>query len=235
MKHTTVSEHEPVLKVEGLHKHFTLGGQTIPVLQDLNLTLAAGEKLAILGPSGSGKSTLLGLLAGLESPDAGRILMGKQALHELDQAELTRYRARYLGIVFQQFHLMRYLSALENVMLPLDITDTASGFRERRERARHLLVQVGLEKRMDHFPHQLSGGERQRVAMARALSTEPPLILADEPSGNLDLDTGERVMQVLFEVLQDHGSSLILVTHNPEQAQHCDRQLRLHQGQLQPL
>lgn len=220
-----------VLDVQHLSKGFSLGGQSIQVLHDLNVQLPQGESLAVLGPSGSGKSTLLGLLAGLESPDSGDIILQGQSLGELNQEALTRYRAVHLGIVFQQFHLMRHLTALENVLLPLEITNTATAV-ERKTRATHLLEQVGLSHRMHHFPHQLSGGECQRVAMARALSTEPPLLLADEPSGNLDVETGEQVMTLLFDVLKQHQSSLILVTHNPEQAMRCDRRLRLHQGQL---
>lgn len=220
-----------VLEVKDLSKGFALGGQQIQVLQQLNLDLAQGERVAILGPSGSGKSTLLGLLAGLESPDSGDIVLQGQSLMALNQEALTRYRARYLGIVFQQFHLMRHLTALENVLLPLEITDTATAS-VRQTRALQLLDQVGLSHRMHHFPHQLSGGECQRVAMARALSTEPPLLLADEPSGNLDMETGEQVMTLLFDVLKQHQSSLILVTHNPEQARRCDRRLSLQHGQL---
>lgn len=220
-----------VLDVQNLSKGFSLGGQAIQVLNNLNLQLSQGESVAILGPSGSGKSTLLGLLAGLESPDSGDIVLQGQSLVTLNQEALTRYRALHLGIVFQQFHLMRHLTALENVLLPLEITETATAS-ERQKRATHLLDQVGLSHRMHHFPHQLSGGESQRVAMARALSTEPPLLLADEPSGNLDVETGEQVMTLLFDVLKQHQSSLILVTHNPEQATRCDRRLRLRQGQL---
>lgn len=220
-----------VLEVQDLSKGFTLGGQHIQVLHHLNLQLSQAESVAILGPSGSGKSTLLGLLAGLESPDQGDIFLQGQSLGALNQEALTRYRAQHLGIVFQQFHLMRHLTALENVLLPLEITHTASAS-ERHARAAYLLEQVGLSHRMHHFPHQLSGGESQRVAMARALSTEPPLLLADEPSGNLDVETGEQVMDLLFDVLKQHRSSLILVTHNPEQARRCDRRLRLQQGQL---
>ena len=211
-----------VLDVQDLSKGFALGGQQIQVLQQLNLQLSQGERVAILGPSGSGKSTLLGLLAGLESPDSGDIVLQGQSLSALNQEALTRYRARHLGIVFQQFHLMRHLTALENVLLPLEITGAAAASSR----------QVGLSHRMHHFPHQLSGGECQRVAMARALSTEPPLLLADEPSGNLDVETGEQVMTLLFDVLKQHQSSLILVTHNPEQATRCDRRLSLQHGQL---
>ena len=220
-----------VLDVQDLSKGFALGGQQIQVLQQLNLQLSQGERVAILGPSGSGKSTLLGLLAGLESPDSGDIVLQGQSLSALNQEALTRYRARHLGIVFQQFHLMRHLTALENVLLPLEITGAAAAS-SRQARAVHLLEQVGLSHRMHHFPHQLSGGECQRVAMARALSTEPPLLLADEPSGNLDVETGEHVMTLLFDVLKQHQSSLILVTHNPEQATRCDRRLSLQHGQL---
>ncbi|MBF2053828.1 MAG: ABC transporter ATP-binding protein [Candidatus Sericytochromatia bacterium] len=225
-----MSTQQVILAARHVHKGFVMGGQKIEVLKGLDLQLLAGETLAILGPSGSGKSTLLGLLAGLETPDSGEIALRGEVLSELDQAALTRYRARYLGIVFQQFHLMRHLSALENVMLPLEIAGQSG--RTVRQRAVELLEQVRLGHRLDHYPHQLSGGECQRVAIARALSPEPELILADEPSGNLDQETGEQVMGALFEMVRAQGRSLILVTHNPEQAMRCDRQLHLQHGQL---
>jgi putative ABC transport system ATP-binding protein len=225
-----MSAQQLILAARGIHKGFVMGGQKIEVLKDLTLNLVAGETLAILGPSGSGKSTLLGLLAGLETPDQGEIVLRGEVLSQLDQAALTRYRARHLGIVFQQFHLMRHLSALENVMLPLEIAGQSG--RAVRQRAVELLEQVRLGHRLDHYPHQLSGGECQRVAIARALSPEPELILADEPSGNLDQETGEQVMGALFEMVRAQGRSLILVTHNPEQAKRCDRQLYLQHGQL---
>jgi len=221
-----------ILRVQDVWKGFQLGGQRIDVLQGLSLEVAAGETIAILGPSGSGKSTLLGLLAGLDPPDQGTIALRGQVLTTMDQAALTRYRARHLGIVFQQFHLMRHLNAIENVMLPLEIAGVSH--RQARTQAEVALTQVQLNHRLDHFPHQLSGGECQRVAIARALAVEPELMLADEPSGNLDRKTGEQVMELLFALVRNGSRSLILVTHNEEQAQLCDRVLHLSDGRLQP-
>lgn len=220
-----------ILSVQDVWKGFQLGGQQIDVLQGLNLDVAEGETIAIVGPSGSGKSTLLGLLAGLDPPDKGTIALRGQVLTTLDQAALTRYRARHLGIVFQQFHLMRHLNAIENVMLPLEIAGTPH--RQARQQAEVALTQVQLSHRLDHFPHQLSGGECQRVAIARALAVEPELMLADEPSGNLDRKTGEQVMELLFDLVRNGSRSLILVTHNEEQAHLCDRVLHLSDGKLQ--
>jgi putative ABC transport system ATP-binding protein len=222
----------PILEATEVSKGFSLAGQRIDVLSGLELRVGTGETVAILGPSGSGKSTLLSLLAGLEPPDSGRISLRGQVLTTLSQAELTRYRARHLGIVFQQFHLMRHLSALENVMLPLEIAGVS--VREARKKAEVTLNHVQLGHRLGHFPHQLSGGESQRVAIARALTVEPELMLADEPSGNLDRQTGDQVMGLLFELVRARGHSLILVTHNEEQAALCDRVLHLHDGQLRP-
>ncbi len=221
-----------ILKAQNVSKGFSLAGQKIDVLRDLQLTVTAGETLAILGPSGSGKSTLLSLLAGLEPPDSGSISLNGQLLTAFNQAELTRYRAKHLGIVFQQFHLMRHLSALENVMLPLEIAGI--GVKAARQQATETLEQVKLSHRLGHFPHQLSGGECQRVAIARALTVAPELMLADEPSGNLDRQTGDQIMGLLFELVRERGHSLILVTHNEEQAKLCDRVLHLTEGQLQP-
>lgn len=220
----------PILSARGVSKGFVMGGERIAVLEQLELEVATGETVAILGPSGSGKSTLLGLLAGLEAPDQGEIALGGQVLTTLSQAALTRYRSLHLGIVFQQFHLMRHLSALENVMLPLEIGGVATA--TARQRALRTLEEVQLGHRLRHFPHQLSGGECQRVAIARALTVAPDLLLADEPSGNLDSHTGDQVMGLLFERVRAQGHSLILVTHNEEQAQLCDRILDLSQGRL---
>lgn len=217
-----------LLNVQNLSKTYQQGGARIDVLQDLSLAMAEGETVAVLGQSGSGKSTLLSLLAGLDLPDRGAIEVDRQDIVRMSEVELAAFRAKNLGIVFQQFHLMSNLTALENVALPLEITDTPKAL----TKAAQVLAQVGLEARASHFPHQLSGGERQRVAMARAMVTAPRLLLADEPSGNLDAKTGEQVMQQLFDLVGRRKMTMILVTHNEALARRCGRQLRLENGKL---
>ncbi len=216
----------PLVSVRALSKYFRQGDSTIKVLQNLNFEVLAGETLAIVGQSGSGKSTLLSLLAGLDQPSEGEIRLRDKSLQAMTQAELTRFRGQSIGIIFQQFHLMQSLSALENVLLPLDI----AGVSNARELARDALHAVGLSHREDHVPSQLSGGECQRVAIARAFVVKPALLLADEPSGNLDAATGEKVMNLLFEAVQQRGMTLLLVTHDRELAKRCHRQLVLQQG-----
>ncbi len=217
-----------IIQVRDLEKTFQQGSSEISVLRGLNFSMQRGETLAIVGQSGSGKSTLLSLLAGLETPSAGSIHIHQQRLSDLSQAELTKFRGQSIGIIFQQFHLMRSLSALENVLLPLDI----AGVKNAERKAMEALEQVGLEHRAHHLPSQLSGGECQRVAIARAFVTEPALLLADEPSGNLDQDTGERVMQILFDAVAERGMSMILVTHDRQLAARCQRQLTLQHGRF---
>lgn len=202
----------------------------VPVLSHLDLKVEHGQKIAILGPSGSGKSTLLALLAGLDRPTSGQIILDGEDLTRLSEEELTSRRTRKIGIVFQQFHLIPHLTALENVALPLRI----QGERDPRERATDALAAVGLAHRLAHFPHEMSGGENQRTAIARAMVGRPPLILADEPSGNLDAATGDQVMGQLFEAVTTSHATLILVTHNPNLATWCDRQLTLKNGALHP-
>lgn len=201
-----------------------------------NLDFAAGhpnrsETVAIIGPSGSGKSTLLAMLAGLDAPTSGTIRVAGQDLSKLDQAGLSRFRAKNLGIVFQQFHLMSSLTALENVRLPLEIAEIADA----TAIATSMLSSVGLGHRLQHFPAELSGGECQRVAIARALAVDPAIYLADEPSGNLDQKTGIQIMELLFERIKSKKSTLILVTHNEELAKWCDRRLILQEGRLHTL
>jgi putative ABC transport system ATP-binding protein len=216
------------LVLSDLHKSYRQGEQTLPILKGLSLSVNSGEVVAILGQSGSGKSTLLGLLAGLDRPDSGQIVINQRSLLDLTEGQRTVFRGQHIGIVFQQFHLMQHLTALENIMLPLEILKDS----DPEKKASVLLGQVGLAHRSGHYPRQLSGGECQRVAMARALVTQPSLLLADEPSGNLDALTGRQVMDVFFEIVKAHSITTILVTHSIELAERCDRQLHLVDGKL---
>jgi len=218
----------PILKVHRACKSFQQGNHRVDVLEHLNMHANAGEKVAILGPSGCGKSTLLSLLAGLDKPDVGTVEIDGQDLAKMSEDERSKTRSEKLGIVFQQYHLMRNLTAIENVGLPLEILGKA----DYADRARVALKEVGLSHRVAHFPTEMSGGECQRVAIARALVTRPSVVLADEPSGNLDQKTGEEVMDLLFKLCKEHEITLILVTHNRELADHCDRALLLKDGAL---
>lgn len=217
-----------ILEAVSVKKTYRQGETRLDVLKGVDFAVSAAETVAILGQSGSGKSTLLSLLAGLDLPNEGKILLEGRDITHLGEKELAIYRAAKIGIVFQQFHLMSNLTALENVALPLEI----AGDPEASEKARVRLEQVGLTARAGHFPHQLSGGEKQRIAIARALIVEPPVILADEPSGNLDAKTGDQVMALLFDLARSKGTALVLVTHNEELAKLCSRQLRLSDGLL---
>ena len=224
---------EPAVVARDLAKRFVGGdGTPIQILTDVDLEVAQGETIAVLGQSGAGKSTLLHILGGLDVPTAGEVLVGGSALGRLREDALTRLRNEKIGFVFQFHHLLREFSALENVAMPLLIAGTAP--REARARAREMLGRVGLDHRLEHKPAQLSGGEQQRVAVARALVTGPVLLLADEPSGNLDPPTGERLHDLLFEVSRENGAAMILVTHNLDLAARADRVLRLHGGRLVP-
>lgn len=217
-----------ILEAKNLGKNYRQGSSVIKVLQDCDLTVSAGESVAIAGPSGSGKSTLLSLLAGLDHPDTGHISVANQNLASLSENQLAVYRAKHIGIVFQRFHLMNHLSAAENIALPLELSRAA----EVETRVASALEQVQLAHRAHHLPSQLSGGECQRVAIARALIVRPSIILADEPSGNLDDDTGEHVMNLLFDLVKQTNMALVLVTHNLVLAKRCSRLLRLQHGHL---
>ena len=217
-----------MIEVSGLSLHYPLGAGRIEVLRSVDLSIAAGQRVAITGPSGSGKTSLLLLLSGLERPTAGRIRIAGAELSCMDADALADLRRDQLGIVFQSFHLLPSLSALDNVALPLQM----AGRRDAFERAAELLHRVGLGDRLQHHPGQLSGGEQQRVAIARALVHRPQLLLADEPTGNLDDHTGEAIRTLLFELSEETGATLVLITHDPEFASRCDRVLRLHDGQL---
>ena len=217
-----------MIRLRNVSMHYALADSHVRVLDEVSLDVARGERIAITGPSGSGKTTLLLLLGGLERPTGGSVELDGQRLERLGADELADLRRDRIGIVFQSFHLVPSLNALENVALPLEI----AGRTDARARARALLEAVGLASRMAHYPSQLSGGEQQRVAIARALSHSPKLVLADEPTGNLDDRTGEAVAQLLFSLSEREGGALLLVTHNPALAARCDRVLRLHGGRL---
>jgi lipoprotein-releasing system ATP-binding protein len=220
------------VRASGLTKVYQDGVREVTVLKGVDLAVEPGELVAIVGPSGSGKSTLLHLLGALDRPDGGLVEIGGESLGRLSGAQLAAFRNRTIGFVFQFHQLLPDFTALENVMLPGRI----AGREPRRvlERARDLLLEVGLEARLDHFPNQLSGGERQRVALCRALALEPPLLLADEPTGNLDPASGETVFALLLAMQARHRTTGILVTHNPEIARQCTRTLRLDGGVLHP-
>lgn len=216
------------LVIQSLEKSFNQGENKIRVLKNLSAEIQPGEIVSIVGQSGSGKSTLLSLLAGLEKPDSGAIVVDGKDMVQMNEREVTDFRAHHIAVVFQQYHLVNHLTALENVMLPLEILNRP----EAEKKATELLSDVGLGHRLHHFPTQLSGGECQRVAIARALVVEPKLLLADEPSGNLDTETGEKVMEKFFESAKKYGTTTLLVTHSPELARRCQRVFNLSSGQL---
>ncbi len=224
----TAAAPPPIIEVADLSLSYALGTTQVPVLRAVNLSIAAGTRVAIAGPSGSGKTSLLLLLSGLERPAGGRVVVDGVDLGGLDADGLADLRRDRIGIVFQSFHLLPSLSALDNAALPLRM----AGRRDARDQARALLERVGLGHRLHHFPAQLSGGEQQRVAIARALVHRPRLLLADEPTGNLDDHTAQAVRDLLLELNRDLGSTLVLVTHDLDFAARCDRVLRLHDGQL---
>lgn len=218
-----------MIELHGLGMSYRAEGQTLEVLEGVNAGIKQGESVAIIGPSGSGKTTLLLLLAGLEQAQSGEIVFDGKALSTLSQDELADLRCQKLGIIFQSFHLVPSLNALGNVALPLEIGGQAHA----RRLAAEMLDKVGLSERAHHYPDQLSGGEQQRVAIARALVHSPRLVLADEPTGNLDIRTGEKVSDLLFKLNQENGATLILVTHDETLAGRCDRILRLNKGKLE--
>lgn len=219
---------KPVVEVNGLGKTVDNGGVPLTILQDISFTVMPGETVAIVGASGSGKSTLLGLLAGLDVPTAGAIRLDGVSLAALDEDARAVQRGRLLGFVFQSFQLLPALTALENVMLPLEL----AGRKDAAALARDWLERVGLGHRLKHYPKHLSGGEQQRVALARAFSPAPRLVLADEPTGNLDAATGQQVIELMFDLNQKQGTTLVLVTHDEAIAARCGRVLRIQAGRL---
>jgi putative ABC transport system ATP-binding protein len=219
---------DTVLAAEGLGKQVSSPEGTLAILSGVSLAIARGESVAIMGASGAGKSTLLALLAGLDEPTSGRVQLAGNELTALDEDGRAAVRARHVGFVFQSFHLLPSLTALENVMLPLEL----AGRMDARAAAREVLARVGLSERTGHYPRQLSGGEQQRVAIARAFVTRPDVLFADEPTGNLDAATGERIMELLFGLNAATGTTLVLVTHDRELASRCGRVIHLEAGRL---
>jgi len=217
------------VQVTQLTRQVTTGDSELTILRDVSFSVAAGESIAVVGASGSGKSTLLGLLAGLDEPTSGSVQINGKNLFELDEDGRAALRAQLLGFVFQSFNLLPAMTALENVMLPLEL----AGAPDAAVTARAMLARVGLAERLTHYPKQLSGGEQQRVAIARAFVTRPALLLADEPTGNLDAATGADIIDLMFELNREHGATLILVTHDPELSRRCGRVLQLAGGLLQ--
>ncbi len=220
----------PVLVVRGLAKSIRSGSRVVEILRGIDFTIPTGTFLAIQGPSGSGKSTLLGLLAGLDRPTEGEIFVDGDAITGLGEDQLALLRGRKIGFVFQAYQLVPTLTALENVMLPLELAGLVDA--ESRERAAVLLGEVGLAERTDHYPVQLSGGEQQRVALARAFVTEPPIVLADEPTGNLDSRNGEMVLDMLLGLNREAGTTLVMVTHDDRIASRADRRIFLMDGRI---
>ena len=220
-----------MVEVSGLSKCVDNGGEPLTILHENSFSVAAGETVAIVGASGSGKSTLLGLLAGLDLPSNGTVMLAGENLYSLDEDSRAVLRGRLLGFVFQSFQLLPSLNAIENVMLPLEL----AGAPDARSEAERWLGRVGLSHRLRHYPKHLSGGEQQRVALARAFAPKPKLVLADEPTGNLDAATGHQVIELMFTINAESGTTLILVTHDEEIAARCARRMRMHAGELQEM
>ena len=219
-----------LVSVRGVHKHFKRGSERIDVLQGASLDIAEGEFLALMGPSGSGKTTLLNLIGGLDNPTGGTIEVGGQKINDLGGGRLAAWRSRHIGFVFQLYNLLPVLTAERNVELPLLLTKLSKA--ERRKRVGIALKVVGLTDRARHYPRQLSGGQEQRVGIARAIVTDPTLILADEPTGDLDRKAGDEILDLLQALNRDHGKTIIMVTHDPHAAERAKRVIQLDKGQL---
>ena len=220
---------EPAIELRNVDLSLGRDAARVHILKGLSLTIAKGEAIGLVGPSGSGKSSLLMTMAGLERADSGEIIIDGVSLGTLGEDALARFRGARIGIVFQSFHLIPTMTALENVAVPLEL----AGARDAQARAAAELDAVGLSRRMSHYPAQLSGGEQQRVALARALAPRPAILVADEPTGNLDEATGESIVDLMFELKRDRGSTLVLVTHDSELAARCDRMIRLRSGRIE--
>ena len=222
------SEPAAAIALSGVNLALGQDAARVHILKDIDLNIGKGEAIGLVGPSGSGKSTLLMVMAGLERADSGAVTVAGENLRELSEDELARFRGRNIGIVFQSFHLIPTMTALENVSVPLEL----AGLDDAQERARAELDMVGLSHRLHHYPAQMSGGEQQRVAVARALAPNPSILVADEPTGNLDEDTGKQIVELLFAGYEKHGATLVLVTHDPALAQKCGRVVRLRSGHV---
>ena len=220
---------EPLIDIINLHLSLVGGAGAVNILRGVSLSVNAGETVSIVGPSGAGKTTLLMALSGLEKPTSGQVQVAGIDLTSINEDGLARFRREHVGIVFQSFHLVPTMTALENVALPLEF----AGNKSAAQQAKTALEKAGLGDRIDHFPGELSGGEQQRVALARAFVVKPSLLLADEPTGNLDRETGEMVMDLLFDLQQEHGSTLIMVTHDEALASRCERSVKMIDGYLQ--
>jgi putative ABC transport system ATP-binding protein len=218
----------PAIALAGVNLSLGHGAGRVHILKDVGLHIGKGEAVGLIGPSGSGKSTLLMVMAGLERPDSGTVMVADAMLGKLDEDELARFRGRNIGIVFQSFHLIPTMTALENVAVPLEL----AGLPDAQARAREELAAVGLADRLAHYPAQLSGGEQQRVALARALAPNPAILVADEPTGNLDEETGRQIVDLLFGGHEERGMTLVLVTHDPGLAARCDRVVRMRSGHV---
>jgi putative ABC transport system ATP-binding protein len=221
---------EPIVRVHGVHKFFTRGSEQIDVLNDLSLEVADGEFLALMGPSGSGKTTLLNLIAGLDKPSQGEVWVGGQLISSMSEGQLARWRTRHVGFIFQFYHLLPVLTAYENVELPLLLLPLSAA--ERRRQATTALDLVGLSDRLKHRPGQLSGGQQQRVGIARAIVTDPSLIVADEPTGDLDARSAEEILDLMGELRRSLNKTILLVTHDRRAAQRAQRLLHLDKGKL---
>jgi len=225
---TSPSLEPSAVALTGVNLSLGQGAARVHILKDIDLHIGRGEAVGMVGPSGSGKSTLLMVMAGLERPNAGTVSVAGQTLNTMDEDALARFRGRHVGIVFQSFHLIPTMTALENVAVPLDM----AGDPQSQEKARDELTRVGLGERLHHYPAQLSGGEQQRVALARALAPHPDILVADEPTGNLDESTGRQIIDLMFEGHRAHGTTLILVTHDHSLAARCQRVIRLRSGRV---
>lgn len=217
-----------MLTTNNLTKTVKLPEQSLTILSEVSLTVNEHDSVAIVGASGSGKSTLLSLLAGLDTPSEGEVELAGHPIHKLSEDERAAVRAQYVGFVFQSFHLLPGLTALENVMLPIELKEDKNA----QIKAKELLEKVGLAERLNHYPHQLSGGEQQRVAIARAFASEPKILFADEPTGNLDTANGEKIIDLIFDLNQQLGTTLVLVTHDDRLAERCQRLVRLEAGKV---
>ncbi len=218
----------PIVSIEQLYMQLSAGGSPVTILEEISLEIPHGQIVALVGPSGSGKSTLLGLMAGLDKPTKGKIQVNGVDITQLAEGRMAQFRRQHIGYIFQSFHLIPTLTALENVAVPLEL----QGDPQAMARARDLLTDVGLAHRTSHYPVQLSGGEQQRVALARAFSCRPPLLLADEPTGNLDSKMGAQIIDLLLGLHHDHGSTLVLVTHDSSLASYAERKISLKDGKI---